>query len=197
MNSTISRPLSKWCFAFVCCAFFAAFLLAIVQLEFCRITGSALLLGQGILQLGFTIFLLLWWLKLSYHWQLLAQFINSLLVLLLCGWLINESYIHWQEGVRVLTADALPVLLLSCAGLFFLSRLLLSFGTGQRTFSRPFMIVRYLPYLSAGLAVLLVLTHITEWYWLDNVAGGIMACVLALGAVFFLLDGYWNMLEVK
>lgn len=197
MNSTISRPLSKWCFAFVCCAFFAAFLLAIIQLEFCRITGSLLLLGQGILQLALTIFLLLWWLKLSYQWQLLAQFLNSLMVLLLCGWLINQSYIHWQEGVRVLTADALPVLLLSCAGLFFLSRLLLSINEGQPALSNPFMLARLLPYLSAGLALLLLLTHITGWYWLDNVAGGIMACLLALGSVFFLIDGYWNMLEAK
>jgi Co/Zn/Cd efflux system component len=166
-------------------------------LEFCRITSSVLLLGQGILQLALTIFLLLWWLRPSYQWQLLAQFFNSLLVLLLSGWLINQSYIHWQEEVTVLTADALPVLLLSCAGLFFLSRLFLYFNEDQRAFPQQKMLARLLPYLSAGLAFMLLLTHFTGWYWLDNIVGGIMACILAVGAVFFLLDGYWNMLEFK
>ena len=128
MNSTISRPLPKWCFAFVCCSFLAALLLTIIQLEFCRLTCSALLLGQAILQLVFTIILLLRWLRPAYQWQLLAQFFNSLLVLILCGWLINQSYIHWQENTTVLTAEALPILLLSSAGLFFLSRLFIHFN---------------------------------------------------------------------
>ncbi|WP_367389162.1 hypothetical protein [Lewinella sp. LCG006] len=173
----------------------ASLLLTLVQWLFCQRTGSVLVFGQGILQLILTIILLFLWLNPIRKWQLLAQLLNSFFVLLLCGLLISESYIRWQEGSVVLTSEALPVVILGFGGLVLLSRLLIQFkGEHFSQLSRR-LTGSLFPFLSGGLAVVLLITHITGWYWLDIAVAFFTACLLSIVALFFLIDGYWNIME--
>lgn len=173
----------------------ASLLLTLVQWLFCQRTGSVLVFGQGILQLILTIILLFLWLNPIRKWQLLAQLLNSFFVLLLCGLLISESYIRWQEGSVVLTSEALPVVILGFGGLVLLSRLLIQFkGEHFSQLSRR-LTGSLFPFLSGGLAVVLLITHITGWYWLDIAVAFLTACLLSIVALFFLIDGYWNIME--
>ncbi len=173
----------------------ASLLLTLVQWQFCQRTGSVLIFGQGILQLILTIILLVLCLKPIRKWQLLAQLLNSFFVLLLCGLLMNESYIRWQEGSIVLTSEALPVVLLGFAGLVLLSRLLIQFKEEHFSLLSRRLTGSLFPFLSGSLAVVLLITHVTGWYWLDIVVAFFTACLLGIVAIFFLLDGYWNIME--
>ena len=173
----------------------ASISLTLVQWQFCQRTGSVLVFGQGILQLILTIILLFFCLKPIRKWQLLAQLLNSFFVLLLCGLLISESYIRWQEGSVVLTSEALPVVVLGFGGLVLLSRLLIQFKEEHFSELSRRMTSSLFPFLSGSLAVVLLITHLTGWYWLDIVVAFFTACILGIVALFFLLDGYWNIME--
>ena len=173
----------------------ASLLLTLVQWQFCQRTGSVLVFGQGILQLILTIVLLFLCLKPIRKWQLLAQLLNSFFVLLLCGLLMNESYIRWQEGSTVLTSEALPVVLLGFAGLVLLSRLLIQFKEEHFSVLSRRLTGSLFPFLSGSLAVVLLITHLTGWYWLDIAVAFFTACLLGIVALFFLLDGYWSIME--
>jgi Co/Zn/Cd efflux system component len=173
----------------------ASISLTLVQWQFCQRTGSVLVFGQGILQLILTIILLFLCLKPIRKWQLLAQLLNSFFVILLCGLLMSESYIRWQEGSTVLTSEALPVVLLGFGGLLLLSRLLIQFKGEQFSHLSRRMTSSLFPFLSGSLAVVLLITHLTGWYWLDIAVAFFTACLLGVVALFFLLDGYWNIME--
>ena len=173
----------------------ASISLTLVQWQFCQRTGSVLVFGQGILQLILTIILLFLCLEPIRKWQLLAQLLNSFFVLLLCGLLMSESYIRWQEGRVVLTSEALPVVVLGFGGLVLLSRLLIQFKEEHFSELSRRLTGSLFPFLSGSLAVVLLITHLTGWYWLDIVVAFFTACILGIVALFFLLDGYWNIME--
>ncbi|RMF01174.1 MAG: hypothetical protein D6772_05245, partial [Bacteroidetes bacterium] len=95
-----------------------------IQWQFSQLTGSILIFGQGIVQLMLTVFLLSLWFNPPPHWLIVLQFFSSFLVLLLCGSLLNEAYINWMESRRIITEEALPVVLLGSSGPFLLARLI-------------------------------------------------------------------------
>jgi len=192
-----TQPIAWSSYFLVTVFFLASFLLILVQWQFSQLTGSVLIFGQGILQLVLTLILILRWVQPARKWQLLAQFFHSFFIILLCGLLISESYIRWQEGITVLTNEALPILLLSFGGLLLLSRLFVHLSDGHFSQLGHRIACFAFPWLSGGLTVVLFITHFTGWFWLDNLVAGITACLLGLVALFFLLDGYWNILEAK
>ncbi|WP_020538994.1 hypothetical protein [Lewinella cohaerens] len=196
MKSTLTTPPSVRPSVLLIFVFaIASILLTLVQWQFSQLTGSVLVFGQGILQLILTIILLFFCLKPIRKWQLLAQLLNSFFVLLLCGLLMNESYIRWQEGSPVLTSEALPVIVLGFGGLILLSRLLIQFKEEHFSALSRRLTGSLFPVLSGSLAVVLLITHITGWYWLDIAVAFFTACLLGIVAIFFLLDGYWNIME--
>lgn len=173
----------------------ASVLLTLVQWQFSQRTGSVLVFSQGILQLILTIILLFFCLKPIRKWQLLAQLLNSFVILLLCGLLMSESYIRWQEGSVVLTSEALPVIILGFGGLVLLSRLLLQFKETSLSQLGRRLASWWFPWLSGSLALFLFITHLTGWFWLDLLVAFLTACLLGVVALFFLIDGYWNIME--
>ncbi|MGH1434689.1 MAG: hypothetical protein ACRBG0_09550 [Lewinella sp.] len=196
MKSTLTTPSSVRPSVLLIFVFaVASILLTLVQWQFCQRTGSVLVFGQGILQLILTVILLFFCLKPIRKWQLLAQLLISFFVLLLCGLLMNESYIRWEEGSTVLTSEALPVVILGFGGLILLSRLLIQFKEEHFSALSRRLTGSLFPVLSGSLAVVLLITHLTGWYWLDIAVAFFTACLLGIVAIFFLLDGYWNIME--
>jgi hypothetical protein len=173
----------------------AAILLALIQWQFSQRTGSVLVFGQGILQLILTVFLLFLCLKPIRKWRLLAQLLLSFIVLMLCGLLVSESYISWQEGRAVLTSEALPVIVLGFGGLLLVSRLLIRLKEESFSHLGRRLAGTWFPRLSGVLAVVLFITHLTGWFWLDIIVAFMTAVIVAVVALFFLIDGYWNIME--
>lgn len=174
---------------------FASFLILIIQWQFCRLTGSVLVLGQALLHWVAAVILLAFWFQPFQKWRLVTQLLVSSVVVLLCGLVLNETYISWVENRRVLTADALPVVLIGYGGLYLLSRLVLRMGRTRCEGFEYAVAGRFGPLFSALLAAVLVLTHLTGWFWLDLAAGVVTAGLLGVVALFVLLDGYWKILE--
>lgn len=180
---------------YVVAAGIPAFLLVFTQWRLSQLTGSILVFGQGVLLLSILVALLLVTVDTRWRWHYVAQLINSLIMVCLCGYLINESYIHWQEEQLILTADALPVTLLGCGGPLLLSRLVFR-GAGAETSKLGRILgTIILPLLSGGLALAMLIIHFTGWEWLDVMAGASTAMVVGLIAIGFLLDAYWNLIE--
>lgn len=198
-TTTPSASISPyWSFVCILLCLGSALMLAAVQWQFCQLTGSDILFGQGLLQLVLTVILLFIWIKPTRKWQLVGQFFNSFLVLLTCGWLVFESYIHYQEKSPILTSEALPIILLSCGGMFLLSRLLLLIADQEQFPLLGQKVAGFImPVLSGVLAFVCVLTHVTGWFWLDNLVACCLALTLGVISLFFLLDGYWNILETQ
>lgn len=172
-----------------------AFLLVFTQWRLSQLTGSVLVMGQGVLLLSLLVALLLVMVDTRWRWHYVAQLINSLIMVVLCGYLINESYIHWQEEQLILTADALPVTLLGCGGPLLLSRLVFrGAGAGVSKLGKTLGTI-ILPLLSGGLAMAMLIIHFTGWEWLDSMAGASTAVIVGLIAIGFLLDAYWNLIE--
>ncbi|MEZ4985497.1 MAG: hypothetical protein R2795_10745 [Saprospiraceae bacterium] len=172
-------------------------LLMVVQWQFYILTGSALILSQAILLLTVTVSLLVIGFTTDEKWQLVVQFFNSFVVLLLCGLSISESYIRWQEGVAPFTAAALPVVVLGFGGLVLLSRLLVNAAGNHYSQLEYRLTGLLLPALSGLMTVVLMIAHWTGWYWLDSLVASVIAFLIAIGALFFLLDGYWRLDEMK
>ncbi len=194
-TSTFSAAKQPLSLAFLLCAAVPAVLLVLVQWRFSQLTGSVLVMGQGVLQLGITFGLLFVVLDTRWKWLGAFQFANSVLMLLLCGYLVNESYIHWQESQSILTAEALAVGLLGCSGLFLLSRLVAGKASAHLSvFGRRIGTV-LLPVLSTVIGTALVIIHMTGWSWLDPVIACATALLFGLVAIGFLLDAYWHLLE--
>lgn len=168
-----------------------------MQWQFYQLTGSILVFGQGVLQLAVTVFLLAICLKADRQWQLVVQFFNSFIILLLCGLLLSESYIRWYEGVAIVTAEAIPVVGLGFVGLWLMSRLIVLMANQGFTPLEHRMAGFVFPWLSATLSIVLLITHFTGWFWLDNLTAGLVACLVGLGAIFFLVDGYWHIMESR
>lgn len=159
------------------------------------LTGSLLIFGQGLLLLGLVIFVSLLLVDQGRKWRFSLQFFNGFLILLLSGFLLNQSYIHWQESRTVLTAEALPVIWLGFGGLWLLSRLLLN---------RLFQVEgeqegrhggRWLALLSGGMAMAVVVVHFTGWVWLDTMLAAGMGLLVGVVAAGFTLDAYWQLVE--
>ena len=174
----------------------ASVLSAITYWQFAQYTGSMLVFGQGVLQLIVAMLLLILWIKPARKWQLLAQLLNSFFVLLLCGLLMNESYIRWQEGGTVFTSPALITTLLSFGALVLLCHLLGRLSEGPDDLSAHRLTSSLIPKLSGVLSLVLFITHLTGWFWLDIVMAFLTASLLGLVSLFFLIDGYWNIMEV-
>ena len=172
-----------------------ALFLIFIQWRFSQLTGSVLVLGQGVLQLGFTLGLFFVLLDSRWKWLGAIQLVNSVVIVLLCGYLINESYIHWQESRSILTAEALPVALLGSSGLLLLSRLVAGKAAAHLSgFGRRIGTV-VLPALSGLVGASMLVIHFTGWSWLDPIMAGATALLFGLVATGFLLDAYWHLIE--
>lgn len=196
MKSTLfTSAFSRLSYVLLIIFVLATVLSAFTYWQFAQFTGSMLVFGQGVLQLIVAMLLLQLWVKPTRKWQLLAQLLNSFFIFLLCGLLINESYIRWQEGGTVLTAEALLTTILSFGGLILLCQLLARLTEGQAFASAQRLTKIVLPAMSGGLAVVLLITHLTGWFWLDIVVAFLTAGMLGVVSLFFLIDGYWNIME--
>ncbi|MEL6660927.1 MAG: hypothetical protein AAFP77_30110 [Bacteroidota bacterium] len=197
MNSTLLSPtISRSSYILLIVFMIASVLSAVTYWQFAQYTGCMLVFGQGVLQLIVAMLLLVLWIKPARKWQLLAQFLNSFFVFLLCGLLINESYIRWQEGGTVVTSAALITTLLGFGALVLLCHLLNRLSEGPEHLSTHRLTSSILPKLSGVLSLVLLITHLTGWVWLDIVAAFLTASALGVVALFFLIDGYWNIMEV-
>lgn len=174
-----------------------ALLSAYIQWEYCQLTGTTLLFGQSIVQLVLTVFLLSLWFQPPPRWLVILQFFTSFGVLVLCGLLINESYILWYEGGTIQTNAALPAILLGTGGAFVLSRLFLAIADDHFPPTGRLLVSVFFPALAAGLAVVFIMMYFTGWLWLDRLGAVFAASTTALVATFFLIDGYWNLIEAK
>lgn len=175
----------------------ATILSAFTYWQFAQFTGSMLVFGQGVLHLVVALLLLVIWIKPSLKWQLLTQFLSSFFIFLLCGLLINESYIRWMEGGPVMTSAALLTTVLGFGALLLLCRLLTRLSDGHDQTSGFVFFKSVLPRVSGGLSLVLLITHLTGWFWLDILVAFFTAILLGVVALFFLIDGYWNIMEVE
>ena len=198
MKSTLfTSTFSRLSYALLIVFVVATVLSAFIYWQFAQFTGSMLVFGQGVLQLIVAMLLLQIWVKPTRKWQLLAQLLNSFFIFLLCGLLINESYIRWEEGGTVLTAEALLTTVLSFGGLILLCQLLARLTTEGQAFTSAQRLSKIvLPALSGSLAFVLLITHLTGWFWLDIVVAFLTAGILGVVSLFFLIDGYWSIMEV-
>ncbi len=197
MNTILLSPsFSRTCYIFLIIYIVASVLSAILYWQFAQYTGSMLVFGQGVLQLIVAMLLLVLWIKPTRKWQLLAQFLNSFFVFLLCGLLINESYIRWQEGGTVVTSAALLTTVLGFGALVLLCHLLGRLTEGPEDLSTHRLTSSLIPKLSGVLSLVLLITHLTGWFWLDIVMAFLTAILLGVVSLFFLIDGYWNIMEV-
>lgn len=198
MKSTLlSSSLSRYSFLLVIVFIIASILSAVTYWQFALYTGSMLVFSQGVLQLVVAMLLLLLWIKPARKWQLLAQLLNSFFVFLLCGLLMNESYIRWQEGGTVFTSAALVTTLLGFGALVLLCQLLARLTDAQNNTTTRRLTRSWFPMISGGLSFVLLITHLTGWFWLDIIAAFLTASVMGLVSLFFLIDGYWNIMEVE
>lgn len=176
--------------------FFSAIMLSAIQWQFSRLTGSSLIFGQGLLQLSLCLLLLFYCIKPSKKSLLLAQFFSSFVILVLCGLLINESYISWHEKVVILTKEAFPVIVLGLGGALFLSRMIYLFISEEQSNTAPQKGSKWISNLSFFILFSLITVHFTGWVWLDALVASFIGIILGISAVFFLLDSYWNMMDM-
>lgn len=177
--------------------FFSAAMLSVIQWQFSRLTGSSLIFGQGLLQLSLCLLLLFYGLKPSRKTLLLAQFFSSFVILVLCGLLINESYISWQEEATILTKEAFPVIILGLGGALFLSRMIYLFIKDDQADAASQKGQKWISNLSFFVLFSIITVHFTGWMWLDALVASFIGVILGISAVFFLLDSYWNMVDMN
>ncbi len=197
MKPTLLTPqFSRSSYLLLAVFILATVLSAITYWQFALFTGSMLVFGQGVLHLIVALLLLVIWIKPSLKWQLLTQFLSSFFIFLLCGLLVNESYIRWMEGGPVLTSAALLTTVLGFGALLLLCHLLTRLSDdNQVSVFRRFKSI--LSIASGTLSLILLVTHLTGWFWLDVAAAFLTAGLMGLVSLFFLLDGYWNIMEVE
>ncbi|MCB0638732.1 MAG: hypothetical protein KDC54_19015 [Lewinella sp.] len=194
-NATSAKPPLRILSLFLLVGMLPALLLTLVFWRFSELTGSLLIFSQGLLLLAVVIFVSLILVDSAGKWRFSLQFFNGFLILLLSGFLLNQSYIHWQESKTVITGQALPVIWLGFGGLWVLTRLLIS-----RELNSGIALPRpsggqLLALLSGGMAVAVLIVHWTGWVWLDTVLAAGMALLVGLVAAGFTLDAYWHLLE--
>ena len=175
----------------------ATALSAFTYWQFAQLTGSVLVFGQGVLHLIVGMMLVLIWMRPARKWQFLAQLLNSVLVFLLCGLLISESYIRWQEGGAVLTSAALLTTLLGFGALLLLCHLLYRLSDEPNDASTRRIFRFMVPTVSGALCLVTLITHLTGWFWLDVLVAFLTATVMGIVSLFFLLDSYWNIMDMK
>jgi len=177
--------------------FFSAAMLSVIQWQFSRLTGSSLIFGQSLLQLSLCLLLLFYYAKPSQKSLLLAQFFSSFIILVLCGLLINESYISWHENATILTKQAFPVIILGLGGALFLSRMIYLFIKEDQPNTAPEKGRKWISYLSFFVLFSIIIVHFTGWAWLDALVASFIGIILGISAIFFLLDSYWNMMDIS
>ena len=135
MKPTLLTPqFSRSSYLLLAVFILATVLSAITYWQFALFTGSMLVFGQGVLHLIVALLLLVIWIKPSLKWQLLTQFLSSFFIFLLCGLLVNESYIRWMEGGPVLTSAALLTTVLGFGALLLLCHLLTRLSDDNQVF---------------------------------------------------------------
>lgn len=129
--------------------------------------------------------------------MVLAQFFSSFFILILCGLLLNQGYIQWQEEASIATMDALPIIVLSLVGALFLSKMIYLFVQQDFSTQAAPKTSKWIWLTSILVLCTLLLIYFTGWMWLDTLFAVLIGVVLALTSVFFLIDSYWLMLEVE
>lgn len=179
-------------------------LLMLIQWRFSQLTGSMLVGCQGLLQLVLIVVLSALMLEHALArsqkwmaWRTTGQLLQGLLILVCCGYIINESYVRWCEGSPLASGEALPVVWLSVGGHWLLA---LALGAEMKRLWNDAWTnrsLRLLAYCSLITGLCLLVAHITGWLWLDWLVAAGFAVLLGLLGTGLMLDAYWSLAEAE
>lgn len=183
-------------------------LFVIVQIVFAILANSTSLLADAIHNLGDVLSLILAWIahrlmkrsptaNATYGFKktsILAALANGSLLLFTCGIIVTEVVYKLIEPSEV---ASLSVMLVAGIGIVVngLTALLFVRGSDDLNIRAAFLHLLYDALVSVGVVVAAFLIYLTHWYWLDPLAGLLIALVILRGTWSLFTDSFRLILD--